>query len=1268
MRRTRTSTTAFSSRMLQILFSLQPHKLQIKQVYSIFSFSPIKYHFSTKCLEEPQSSSSSSCPTHKTNDQHVDISSIDFSGIAKSVILRCSHHWDNKVETFDNSSLKDYLLKLSNLSPETIRRFWRVSELKRQDVLEILLGFDYNSGKFEFEAEKVESLWGIFKWASKQSGDFEHLPQSCKLMASMLVQVGLFRDVEFLLSTMENRGLVLDNHEIFSKLIEGYVSDIELDRAISAYDRMRGLGLVPSFLCYCNLLKFSVQRNETQLTYRVCLDMLEIGLGMGIVEKGIYEDVIKLLCRDGKVQDARNLFKKTITLGMVPSNVVINIIASGYCEKKDYDDLLNFFVEMKSAPDVVVGNKIIFSLCRNLGTERADLFMQEFEHLGFCPDEITFGILIGWSCREGKLKNAFIYLSEVLARCLKPHTYTYNALISGVFKEGMWKHARDILHDMDERGIAPDISTCRVLLAGYCKARQFDEVNVTVNDMVDRGLIQLSSIEDPLSKALLSLGLNPLTVKVRRDNNVGFSKPEFFDNLGNGLYLETDLDEYEKTMTAVLDNAMVPCFNSLLLTDCAVGNLKTAAVMVDELARWGQDLSLLAFSTLMKGLRASHCSVKPLTWFLDKVPKSIDQLDQETLNLLVQAHCKQGLTYKAMVIFNEMLRSHLEIENDTYTSLLLGLCKKRNLKGLIDCWELARGDKWLPQIKDCKALLGCLCQKKMLKEALELFETLLVAYPHMLLDSCPAFLKITCDTGFTSAAHVLVDELLKRGCILNCMAYSHLIKSFCKEKRFIEAFMMLDIMLAKNLAPPLDASVLLIPHLCRAGKLEQAAVLKEMGLREQPSDLRSFYCILMSGFFKKGMVGEVAKLFQDMLSKGLPPDDEVYNTLVQGYCKARSFWKVRELLGVMIKKNLSISISSYRNLVRLMCMEGRASFAFSIKELMLKESNLPYIVVYNILIFYLFLSGNRLLVDSLLDELQQKGLQVNGVTYNFVVHGFCCSKAMSRSLQYLTSMIREEFRPSDRNLRAVVSRLCCDGELVKAQELSREMESRGWVHGSTIQKCIVEGLLTCGKLQEAMDFLERMEQKGLNPDNINYDHLIKRICWCGRQDKAVHLLDVMLKKGNIPHPTSYDTVIQGFCKCLRLDQALDFLTEMLERNLKPTFDTWNTLIFHFCENGHTAEAEKLLNSMVQIGESPSREMYCFVINRYSFENNLGKASKVLETMQQNGYEPDFETHWTLISSLSNTRGKDNGNNSNHFLSRLLSESGFSRKDPMVKLR
>ncbi|XVE68172.1 hypothetical protein DITRI_Ditri09bG0047400 [Diplodiscus trichospermus] len=1237
-------TSLLFSRILQTLFNSNPNKPHLRKV--TFLLSPL----SGKC--------NFTSVSDQRKETQIDLSSIDCSGIAKAINLRYPQVVEKKGKTFSNASLKELLLDISDVIPETARKLRRVSVLKPEDVLEILLCFEIEKGKCSFGVRKLGTIWEIFKWAGEKIMGFKHLPRSFEVMVSMLIEARMFKEVELLVLELEREGILLDNHGIFCSLIEGYIGFGDLESAISVFDKMKKRGLVPSSSCYRAFIDVLIARKRTELAFQVYLDIVKMDPSLSDEKMLVFENVIRLLCEDGRIQEARNLLKK-VSLGFRPSSLVINEIACAYCEKKDFEDLLRLLFELNWLPDVIVGNKIIHTLCSNFGVKRADLFLQELEVLGFRPNEITFGILIAWSCYEGDLRGAFFYLSQIFSRGFKPVTWSYNALISGVFKEGMWKHARDILQELVDGGTFPNFCTYKVLLAGYCKARRFDEARKIVCQMANNGSIEISSLEDPLSKAFLVLGLDPLAIRLRRDNDVGFSMAEFFDDLGNGLYLDTDLDDYDKKLSKVLEDSTRPDFNSLIMNEFSSGNFKNAFRLVDEMILWGQEMSVSVFSASLKGLGTSRSHIKAGVHLFEKTPKLVNQLDQESLNMLIQAFCKAGLAYKGMSLFYQMLERDLIVSSHTYTAVLKGLCKRGILSDLRGCWNVARNNKWLPALEDCNALFRCLCHQDMLKEAMELFEGMLVSYPQMKLEVCHIFLENLCIAGFTSIAHVMVEELLSQGWILDSVAYRHLVRGLCAEKNFSVAIRVLDSMLAKDLVPCLDVSLTLIPHLCRADKFEEAIMLGKISLGEQLA-FSSVQRALFKGFCMKGELEEAGHLFQDMLSRGLLLDAFIYDMLLQGCCQANNLRLSEVLLGVMIRKNICVSISSYRNWVCLLCSAGRYPSAFSLKEFMIGQSQSDNLVIYNILLFYLLSAGNILAVNKVLNELQGKGLPPNEATYDFLVYGFSKCRDVSSAVHYFFTMICKGQRPSSRSLRIVINHLCDIGDLEKALELSREMESRGWVHGSVVQYRIVEGLLSHGKPKEAESFLERMVDKSLIPNTINYDGLIKQFCFHGRLNKAVDLLNIMLKKGNLPDSTGYDSIIHGFCACNKLNQAMDFHYEMLDWDLQPSINTWDMLIHKISQNGRIAEAERLLIAMVRLGQTPTKEMYTTVIDRYRSENNLKKASELMQMMQQSGYQPDFDTHWSLISNLSNS--KDNNDVSEGFLSRLLSGSGFTWKN------
>ncbi|VVB14567.1 unnamed protein product [Arabis nemorensis] len=1197
-------------------------------------------------------SSSSSLGNDSTFPRNYEAFSLLHVGKLDRISL--SLGWTEKESRgFEGSSLKDLLLELSDVVPNITRRFRRFPGLKPDNVLELLLGFESELQRGGIDSRKVRALWEVFRWASGQYKGFKHFPQACEIMASMLIREGMAKEVESLLMEMESNGVNLHNEGIFCELIEKYGDGFDSRKAVLLFDWMRGKGSVPLTSCYQALIDHLVRVHRTESAYRICLDWVETTDESNNVNVDKIGKVIELLCLDQRVQEARVLARKLVALGCNLNSSIYSKIALGYCEKQDFEDLLSFIGEVKYEPDVFVGNRIVHSLCRRFGSERAYVYMKELEHLGFKPDEATFGILIGWCCHEGDVKTAFLYLSEITSKGLKPDVYSYDAILSGLFRKGLWQHTRCILDEMKENGVFFSLSTFKIMVTGYCKARQFEEAKKIVNEMIGLGLIETSKVEDPLSEAFRLVGFDPLAVRLKRDNNSGSSKAEFFDDLGNGLYLDTELEAYEQRVNMVLDRSVLPEFNLLIIRACKDSDLQRALGLLDEMARWGQKLSRQGFSVLLKSLCTSRSHVRISVSLLGKWPKLANQLDGETLNFLVQEYCKKGFSCQSKLIFHRMVQMHLPIDNTTYSSLISCFCKKETLNDLLNMWDTAQNVNWLPDLKSCGDLWECLVRKGLVGEAVKLFERILVSYPLSQSEACRTFVEKFTVLGFSRIAHSVINGLEGEGYIVEQEVYNHLITGLCKDKNVSAAFAILNEMPGKNYLPNLESCLMLIPRLCAANKTEKAFAVAEQ------SDSSSVYYALIEGLCLAGMMVDAENQLRLVLSSGFVSDNDIFDLLFHGYCKGNNLRKVEEVLGILVRKNIICSFTSYREYIRKMCLERQFLSAVSLKEILLVgESNPSGVIMYNLLIFYLFRAKNCLEVNKVLLEMRGRGLLPDETTFNFLVHGYSSCGDHSSSLQEMSAMISDGMKPDNRSLRAVISSLCDSGDVMKALDLFQVMESKGWIFGSSVaQTKIVESLISKGDISKAKDFLIRVTHNGMLAPS--YGNLIKKLSERGNLDIAVHLLNTMLKNRNIPDSTSYDSVIDGLLRCNQLDKAMDFHTEMVELGLRPSLSTWSGLVLKHCATCQVVESERLIKSMVGLGETPTQEMFKSVVDRFRVENNTVKASEMMEMMQKCGYEIDFETHWSLISNMSSCKEKKT--NGKGFLSRLLSGNGFAWK-------
>ncbi|KAJ1441338.1 Tetratricopeptide-like helical domain superfamily [Sesbania bispinosa] len=853
---------------------------------------------------------------------------------------------------------------------------------------------------------------------------FQHLSQSYEIMTSLLVEVGLLREAEDLLSALEGRGVLLNRSEIFDKLIEGF-------------------------------------------------DLVDLGVPLSGAEMNTLENVMVLLCINGKIQEARSMVRKILPLNSEVSSLVFDEIAFGYCEKKDFKDLVSFFVEVKCAPTVKASNRVINSLCSSYGVENAEMFLQELESLGFRPDEVTYGILIGWSCHEGKMKNALSHLSVLLSKSLVPHTYTYNALISGLFKVGMLEHARDILDEMIDRGTTPDISTFKVLIAGYCKSKRFDKVKSLIHEMENRGLIELSLMENPLSKAFQILGLNPLSVRLKRDNDRRLSKTEFFDDIGNGLYLDTDVDEYEKHITRVLEESILPNFNSSISKECNDNNLKNALILVEEMQCWGQELLLPEFSKLVRQLCSSRSQINSVIKLLEKIPRSVYKLDQETLNLVVQAYSKKGLLCKAKTMLDEMLQNKFLIKNETYTAIFIPLCKKGNMKDFNYYWNIACRNKWFPGLEEFKLLLGHICHQKMLGEALQFLEIMLLSHPHLRYDKAIA----------------LKDTVLKEQPSFSHAAHCALICGFCNMGNIGKADTLLRDMLSQGLSPDDELCNMLIQGHCQANDSRKVGELLGVAIRKSwELSLSSYRYLVRWMCVKAGNSLVVNKILAEMeekkvvLNEGVKPSNRSLRKVISSLCDTGELQKALDLSQEMGLRSWIHDSVIQTAIVESLLSCGKIQEAESFLDRMGEESLTPDNINYDCLIKRFCQYGRLNKAVHLMNIMLKKQCIPVSTSYDFLIHGFCAQNKLDMASDFYTEMLNWNLKPRIDTMERLVLSFCHGGRTDQAEQFLKDMIHGGETPTRKMYSTVIKSFHMEKNLRKASELMQAMQENGYQPD------------------------------------------------------------------------------------------------------------------------------------------------------------------------------------------
>ncbi|KAG6438378.1 hypothetical protein SASPL_103319 [Salvia splendens] len=266
-------------------------------------------------------------------------------------------------------------------------------------------------------------------------------------MASMLVQAGFYREVENLLSRRECQGFLLAYEEVFSGLIEGYVGEFELDRAVLVYERMRGLGLVPYGVSYRALLRYLIEVDAAQLMYHVHEDMINVGIG-GIVLDAIHGNkILSSVCRNFGVEEA-SVFLRDL-------EGCLNILHSNFnCEEISWDTY----------------NDMLCEMCEEGEVDDAMALLSQMEALGYRPNSASYSCLIASLGDVGRTLEEDVIFQEMVISGGRPKIGLLNLMLRSCLMKGLLDLSDKVLRAIDEMGLERNRRTFEVLIEYYVSA------------------------------------------------------------------------------------------------------------------------------------------------------------------------------------------------------------------------------------------------------------------------------------------------------------------------------------------------------------------------------------------------------------------------------------------------------------------------------------------------------------------------------------------------------------------------------------------------------------------------------------------------------------------------------------------------------------------------------------------------------------------------------------------------------------------------------
>ncbi|KAG0491708.1 hypothetical protein HPP92_005106 [Vanilla planifolia] len=399
------------------------------------------------------------------------------------------------------------------------------------------------------------------------------------------------------------------------------------------------------------------------------------------------------------------------------------------------------------------------------------------------------------------------------------------------------------------------------------------------------------------------------------------------------------------------------------------------------------------FGILMKGLCRTNRIAEGFK--LLTLMKSSDSKPNPVIyNTLIHALCRNGNVGKARSVMAEMEHP----SEVTFNILISAYCKEGNLVQALVMLEKSFDFGFVPDPITVTKIVEALCSNDRAMEAVEILER--VEKKGGIVDAvaCNALIKGFCDMAKPGLGRRFMREMERKGCLPNLQTYNTLISGFCNSAKMDSAMDLFREMGMDGITPGFVTYVTLIGGHCWSGRVDDGLKLLDF-MEEQTVGKESKvapYNSILYGFYKEGRMGDARKFLTTRMATSFPRATEK-----------------------------SLRILEF-------CSDSRISEAMLVYDEMVKEGDLPSVLVYDCLVQGLSELGEVREAFDMMNVMVDKRFFPMSSTFNALIRGFCRVGRFRNASKLMEEMENRKCMPDADSYSPLVCGLCENGEFDKA--------------------------------------------------------------------------------------------------------------------------------------------------------------------------------------------------------------------------------------------
>ncbi|KAF6136022.1 hypothetical protein GIB67_006914 [Kingdonia uniflora] len=301
----------------------------------------------------------------------------------------------------------------------------------------------------------------------------------------------------------------------------------------------------------------------------------------------------------------------------------------------------------------------------------------------------------------------------------------------------------------------------------------------------------------------------------------------------------------------------------------------------------------------------------------------------------------------------------------------------------------------------------------------------------------------------------------------------------------------------------------------------------------------------------------------------------------------------------MMSESLEPTVDVYTSLVRAYGLSGFLDEAFrTVTEMNSLSDCRPDVYTYSTLLHCCIKLCRFDLIDHVLDNMSNSGIECNTVTYNTIIDGYGKAGMFELMESSLTEMIETG---------------SCLPDVFTLNTFT-------WAYGNA------------GDIDKMERWYDEFQHMGVKPDIKTFNILIRSYGKTGMCDKIGLVMEFMGKRFYSPNVVTFNTVIEMFGKAGNIERMEYFFRTMKYRGVKPNYVTYCSLVSGYSKAGHVKKVGSILRQVENSDVVLDTPYFNCVINAYGQAGELKLMEDMFVEMKERDCKPDDITFSIMIQA------------------------------------